>query len=229
MTAIDSTLVASGSDLTFNVSQAAADTGTLRHYRYWVGLVPDCPLDVIDVAGISFPKRNEKLYPDPMQTGEMKRAPVIGGLAMLTEEHLLKLRSRVARMVIRHLSDGGQKDEPGTGQNVGDFARRPRRAEKIVVPTEDQIAEARRQGRPITLYQPDHQRDVPAAKYMFCVRMDEDARSADKCPPVLETTGLTWPTDLASKSVRKSRKAKEPSANLFSPTEASTDIPDTIQ
>lgn len=198
MTASETKLVATGADLTFDVSKASVDGGTLRRYRYWVGLVPECPIDVLDCSGINFPKRNEKLYADPMQTGETKRAPVRGSLVWLTEDHIVRLRERVGRMVIRHLSDSGQREEPGTGENRGDPVRRPRRGEVIRVPTETQVAEARRQGRPINLYVPEPQRDVPAARYMFCVRMDEDERSADKCPPPLEVTGLEWPADLAS-------------------------------
>lgn len=187
-----------GSDLTFDVKAAAVDVGTLRRFRYWVGLLPSCPVDVLDMGGINFPKRTERLYPDPMMTGETKRAPVIGAVTWLTEENIVLLRARLPRTVIRHLSDGGQYEEPGTGINTGDPARRPRRGQVIRVPSSAEIATAREQGRAVNRYVPEADRDVPAARYMFCVRLDEGSPSADSPPPPLEQTGLVWPIDLES-------------------------------
>jgi len=107
------------------------------------------------------------------------------------------MRDRLRRTVIRFLDDAGQTEEPGTGQNVGDNHVRPRRGQIITIPTDEDIEDRGRRGKPTNAYRP-HPNDVPAARYMFaqiCDDQDKGSRG-EYYPDTLETTGLSWPDEL---------------------------------
>ena len=186
-----------GSDLVPDITSHKAQQGVARTFKYWVGVTPSCPREHIDLAGINFPKVNENLVSDPMRTGNKRRVPVIGSIVDLDQRKILKMRDRLRRTVIRFLDDAGQTEEPGTGQNVGDNHVRPRRGQIITIPTDEDIEDRGRRGKPTNAYRP-HPNDVPAARYMFaqiCDDQDKGSRG-EYYPDTLETTGLSWPDEL---------------------------------
>lgn len=188
----------SGDSLTANIGSLSDQQGLSRTYQYWVGVSPTCPVEFIDLAGINFPKVNEQLVPDPMRTGKKKRAPKVGAIVRLDESKIKLMRGRMARTIIRFLDDQGVQDEPGTGENIGDVAVRPRRGQVLTIPTEEEIQERRRQGKPTRAYTPNPKRDVPASRFMFaqlCPNQDHPERG-EFYPDPLEVTGLSWPDSL---------------------------------
>lgn len=188
-----------GSQLVPDLNKASRNAGgVLQSYKYWVGVTPSCPVEHIDLAGINFPKVNENLVDDPMRTGQRRRVPVIGAIVFLTEDKIRKMRERLPRTVIRFYdNDQGERDEPGTGQNIGDNHRRPRRGEPITIPSADEVEQRRKAGKPTRQYIPNPN-DVPAARYMFAVLCADQVNGSrgDYYPETLETTGLEWPGEL---------------------------------
>lgn len=186
-----------GGALVPDLGAARERAGTLVQYRYWVGVLPDCPVESIDLCGINFPKVNENLIDDPMRTGIMKRVPVIGSIVWLTADKIRKMRDRLPRTVIRFLDEPEVVDEPGTGKNVGDVHRRARRGHLITIPTAAEVAERKKHGRSTRQYVPGPH-DAPAANYMFAVLCaDQRNGSRDETyPDVLADTGLSWPAEL---------------------------------
>ena len=183
-----------------NIEAHSANTGVLKRYRYWVGVTPSCPVEGIDIAGVNFPKMNEKLIPDPQRSGETKRQGVVGALVWLTEAKIEKLRAHLPLTVIRFLKDPGAREEPGTGQNIGDNAARPRKGHPIRIPTPAEVRDRQKKGKPTRAYSPDMLRDVPAARFMFaqlCPNQEHPERG-EYYPPVLEVTGLDWPDRIES-------------------------------
>ena len=168
-----------------------------KRYTYWVGITPSCPVESITLAGINFPKLNEELLPDPMRTGNMKRRPVIGAIVRLTQKHIERIKEQLPRTVIRFRDDKGTREEPGTGENLGDLHERPRRGEVITVPTPETIAARQRAGKALNAYVP-RAGDVPAARYLFAFLCADQGKGErlDHYPDVLETTGLGWPDEI---------------------------------
>jgi len=162
---------------------------TSSEYIYWVGVLPKCPVPGLDVAGIGFPKMTERLIKDPLQSGKMERIPGLGGFARLTEAKVQLLRERLPRVVLRFTEDEGQRDEPGTGQNMGEMHIQPRKGYPVTIPSKKDIKDGSR-NRYIR-----GDRDEPAARYMFAVLcQDQDHPTRGEfCPPSLEETGLEWP------------------------------------
>jgi len=186
-----------GDQLVPNIAERSSRAGVLVQYRYWVGVTPSCPVEHIDLAGINFPKMNEKLVADPMRTQVKRRVPVIGAIVFLTADKIRLMRERLPRTVIRFLDDKGEHQEPGTGQNLGDNHARPRRGQLITIPTSEEIADRRRRGKPTKAYTP-RPNDVPAARFMFvqiCSDQEHGSRG-EYYPETLEQTGLEWPDEL---------------------------------
>ncbi len=183
-----------GADLLPNIPKLRAAGGVAREFFYWVGVTPTCPVEHIDCAGINFPKLNEDLIDDPMRGPQRKRVPVIGAIVKLNEDKIRRMRERLPRTVLRFLSNPGQKDEPGTGQNIGDLHQRPSRGQLITIPTAEDIEWRKKSGKPTRVYTP-HPADVPAARFMFAVLCtnQEKGNRGDVYPETLETAGLVWP------------------------------------
>lgn len=177
---------------------AKSGRGAIQHrYKYWVGVTPNCPVESIDCAGINFPKVNELIIPDPMKSGMSRRVPVIGAIVELSEDKIRLLRERLPRIVVRIIGDEGEKDEPGTGQNIGDAHRRPRRGQLISIPTDEDIEFRRNNGKPTRAYV-RHPNDVPAVHFMF-IQLCADQQKGNRgevYPETLETTGIEWPEEL---------------------------------
>lgn len=186
------TRIVAGSDLVPNLE--TLKTGSLTRYAYWVGISPSCPVENIVLGGINFPKVAERIVDDPMRTAQKRRVPVIGSLVWLSIEQIDKIREALSRTVIRFYPDGGQKEEPGTGQNVGDNHIRPRRGQVITIPSAEQVEEAQKSGRAIRRYIAS-ERDVPAARFLFAQLCadQKNGNRGDFYPDPLETTGLDYP------------------------------------
>jgi len=188
-----------GADLVPDISRESAQAGVLKQYRYWVGVTPSCPVESIDLAGINFPKLNEKIVPDPMRGGGKKRIPVAGALVWLSEDKVRRMRECLPRTVVRFLDSKGQREEKGTGENIGDNAERPQRGHLITIPTEADLKDRALKGKPARAYAPDTQRDVPAARFMFAQLCPDQVNSerGETYPEPLEVTGLDWPGTIA--------------------------------
>jgi len=182
-----------GSDLVPDLNKPGLSQ---REYYYWVGVTPSCPRESLDCAGINFPKVNEDLIIGADRNGRKERVKRIGALVKLTKAKFDKLRERLPHLVMRMLSTEGVKDEPGTGQNLGDLHVRPQKGHPIRIPTLQELEEKRNLGLAANPYIP-HPNDVPAARFMFCVLCEDQEKGnrGETYPETLETAGLEWPED----------------------------------
>lgn len=170
--------------------------GVAKRYTYWVGVLPKAPIESLDVAGVSFPKMNERIIPDPANPGSKRRVPVIGALVHLTRDKLDLLAERIPNTVIRFLEEEPVKEEPGTGQNLGDLHQRARRGHLITIPSAEEVQARKERGKATQQYVP-RKGDQPAARFMFavlCKDQDKPERG-EFYPDVLEETGLIWPEE----------------------------------
>ncbi len=170
----------------------------IHENAYWMGVVPSCPVNQINVAGLNFSKLNEIFVDDPARTGNKLRVPVIGELHRgVTLDHIHALAAALPRLVLRFPKGKGSRDvaeEPGAGENIGDVHVRTRKGFLIRVPTEEMIAAAKEGGvhRPRYVRKPG---DEPAADYMYfklCDNQEEPHRGV-VVPPSISVAGLEWP------------------------------------
>jgi len=163
-----------------------------ERFKYWIGIHPDCPVEGIGAAGLTFSKVNELIIPDP-DGGKTTRVPVIGGIANIDRETLIRLKNVLPRIVIRfeEASDPYADEQGKTGQNVGDAFTRGRRGRLITIP---KVGDSRRRYIP-------HPNDRPAINWMFmqlCADQDQGSRGTTY-PESIAKTGLAWhgePIDL---------------------------------
>lgn len=166
-------------------------------YAYWVGVLPSCPVEHIDVAGINFPKLNEDVSRDDV-TNSTRRVPRIGAIVRLTADKVKRIEHRLARTVIRFRPEPDQKNEPGTGENVSKMPhQRGRKGFLITIPTEEELRLRAERGLAARRYQ-QQPGDEPASRYMFAVLCENQAKPQQgmEYPEPLEVTGLEWPGDL---------------------------------
>lgn len=191
-------VIAAGDALTPNIESLRSDMGVDTDYLFWVGVLPTCPVDSIDLAGINFPKLNELLLPPRPGTQNRVRHGVIGALVRLSEARMHLMIERLPRTVIRFFEDAEeQREEPSTGMNVGDAHIQARRGMLITIPTPAEIEQRRKAGRSTRVYRPT-EFDEPAARYMFaklCADQVKGERSQDY-PATIAEKGLSWPTPL---------------------------------
>jgi len=187
----------SGESLMPNIGEHRHNAGVTKEFRYWVGVMPSCPVESLDLAGINFPKVNEKLIADPLRTHKKKRKPVVGALVWLTETKIRAMIERLPRTIIRFTDDPGQHEEPGTGQNIGDVAVRPRKGHVVTIPTAKDVAARRAKNKAVNTYTP-RDGDEPAGRYMFAVLCEDqdNPERGDYYPDPIETTGIEWPDNL---------------------------------
>lgn len=176
-------------DLTQN--KAAVETS----YLYWIGALPGLPTEGIDLAGENFPKVTEDVIKD--RDGKTVRIPRIGALVRISTDKMKRMRDRLRRTVVRFTNDPGQKEEPGTGQNLGDPYIRPRRGLIITIPTEADLKAREQRGMPARRYV-QQKGDEPAARYMFAIlcKNQETGERGDSYPDSIEVNGLDWPAPL---------------------------------
>lgn len=157
-------------------------------YLYWCGLDPKAPVEYVNLAGFTFPKASELLVDDPLRTSTRKRIPVIGTLQRANTTSLGKLREMLSRTVVRFYDTKEEREEAGTGKNVGDVHQRPSRGHIITIPTADEVA---RGSRPYV----SSKNDVPIARLIFMQLCADQVRGSrgEYYPDPVEVTGIDWP------------------------------------
>lgn len=193
-----------GSALVPDIAARSRATGVARQFKYWIGVSPGCPVESIRLAGVCFPKVNQKLVPDPNRSGKKARVPVVGAIVWLNEDKIRALRERLPRTVIRFQNAEAIIEEPGTGENIGDNAVRPSKGKVITIPTNEEIAFRKKRGKPTNEYVPDTTRDVPASRFMFAQICDDQVNGerGEFYPEPVETAGLAWPDALEDETAR---------------------------
>lgn len=156
---------------------------------YWIGVTADCPVGFITVGGECFTKTEEIVARDP--NGGTSRSPVAGSLVKLTRDKLLRMAERLPRTIIRFL-DGSDDASERLNPNQ---TKRPPRAQVITIPSQDQAQADAAAGRATRLYR-RHPGDKPAAKFMYCVPVENQAKPFRGHEyQTLDQTGLEWPED----------------------------------
>jgi hypothetical protein len=192
----------SGSE--FAGSLGEHEPGTIRPYKFWVGVFPSCPVEGIYCAGISFPKVTERLIRgSKARTGTTERIPRIGTIVALTADKAQLLRERLPRLVLR-FNEPRRAIEHMAGSTLGDATRedtadnmKARRGRPIRIPSPKDLKNAEASGRGIQRYV-RQDNDEPAARYMFAVLCEDqdNPEPGSVYPDSLEETGLTWPERL---------------------------------
>lgn len=167
--------------------------GEVRRVKYWIGVVPECPLESVDIRGVHFPKVTAQVKPSSRAPGMTDRIPQIGVITELTEEKFLALRERIPRTVIRFID--GPPPTVGT-RDLGDEAPR-RRGHIITIPTPEELEERRRQGRSAREYR-RQSGDVGVAKFLF-MQLCKDQERGERggtYPYTLDHSDMVWPYPL---------------------------------
>lgn len=180
------TSATAGSDL---VPRAEMFVGvTQDEYWYWVGVKPDSLIQWLDCGGINFPKVVWEREP-----GIEDATPQRGALVKISESQMELMRQKLPRMVIR--VKGSKR--PNT-KGVKDLGKDPEEQQQwwdpIRIPTAEDIAAAKKDGRTVHRYTPQPG-DFPAATCMYAVLCDdqENPTRGAKIPSPLSETGLVWP------------------------------------
>lgn len=178
-----------GSALSYDVNAKRNSLGVTKQAYYWVGLLPGCPKEKAELAGVSFPKTTALLQQESA-SGRTVHVPQYGVVTTLTEEKIDLMRDRLSRTVVRFRQPAA---DPLASNNVGDMTER-RTGHFITVPTEAELEERRKAKRAAMRYTPGPN-DEPAADYMFAVLCEdqENPRCGDYYPEPLSKTGLEWP------------------------------------
>ena len=167
--------------------------GIIGKWWYWIGTLPGCPREHLDIGSTDFPKQVEDVRQD--KRGKTIRRGQIGSVRQLTHEQLKRIEADLPQCVIRFTDDTPSPGGPGDGLEALDAPRRKGRPVRI--PTNEQVEKAIEDGRPLRPFAGEVT-DEPAARYIFaqlCVDQDKPQRS-DFYPDPLEVTGLQWPEDL---------------------------------
>lgn len=184
-----------GTDLVPTITERQEEN--IRRYAYWVGVLPACPTENAYLAGICFPKQTAQRIQDSNRSGRTQLVPQAGSIVRLDARRVKKIREVLRRTVIRFLDDPGQKEEPGTGLNIGDLHVRPRRGHLITIKTPEQLQYLRLKGKPAREYIPK-EGDAPLARYAFAILCpdQENPTPGPVYPEPLEVLGLSWPEHL---------------------------------
>lgn len=177
----------------FTAKLAEGPTVELSRW-YWVGVTPECPMDSLDFAGVNFPKINELITNDSQ--GIQARIPVIGGLVKLYRSDVEALRDQISRAVIRFREAfSPEKWDRSIRRDVSNRSNPPRKGEKVMIPTEKELAERDKNGFVVVRYERG-QFDEPAARYVFAHLCDDQQRGSrgSYYPDSLEKTDeIPWP------------------------------------
>lgn len=163
-----------------------------QSFWYWIGLTNACPVQAAFLGGECFPKTEELVSKD--MHGATVRVPVFGAMVKLTREKFDRICEQMQRTVLRFdKADAGDKEEPGTGQNVGMPHRLPRKGYWIRIPTKHEVESRARSGMPVPSYA-QGSNDEPGADYIYCVpaaNQDQPVRGPYLPDPVSKT-GMEW-------------------------------------
>ena len=194
---------------------AKLQKGIIHEWWYWIGALPGCPREHLDIGSVDFPKMVERVSIDP-HSRDTRRAPLIGSIRKMNAAQLKKIEEDLPNCVIRfdltleedaasRVKNAAKCDDdspaqmqygdqggPGSGLEVLDMVRR--KGFPIRIPTDKAVADAKKAGGYLKMYSPNT-KDEPAARYIFmelCSNQNRPQRS-DFYPDPLEVTGLQWP------------------------------------
>lgn len=159
---------------------------------FWMGVLPQFPTPYINCVGLTFPKLNELLIPDPSDTTRMQRVPVIGALhSSITAEIISRLKLVLPRLVIR-FTEPPNEDKPKKSQTVAEVSTlQPRKGFLITIPSDKDIEMSTKGGARVKRYS-RQKWDEPALPYMFmqpCVDQENPQRGG-VYPLTLDVTGI---------------------------------------
>lgn len=168
-----------------------------EEYCYWIGALPSCPSEHIDLCGIHFPKVTEWVT-KARDGGPSQRIPKIGQVVRLNKAQILKLQDRLSRTIIRFRSAKPANFDNGVGstfQGVEGALRR--KGSPVTIPTKQELEARVAAGLPARSYT-RQAFDEPAADYLFaqlCDDQDSGSRG-EAYPEPLSATGIVWPGEL---------------------------------
>lgn len=158
--------------------------------RYWFGLMPDCPVDPIQMGRLTFAKIMEIVDIGP--GGETIRNPMLGCCTLVTRDEVEKVINLLPRMILRF-----QDRIIGGNDGIAEDTEQPDRevvrvGHLIRIPTDDEIEYHKKNNR----YRPyvPVEEDRPVAD--FCYMVKQDSRGTDYPPPLSES-GIELPTAIA--------------------------------
>jgi len=157
-------------------------------YTFWLGVTPDCPRGQIDVAGLHFPKSEERILIN--DAGKQVRVPEHGAINMtVTKHHFEELVRLLPRLVIR---PSKVVKQDGSGENIGDPVQRAK-GRLIKIPDEKMLAGASDSGRRLKPFvkQPG---DRPATEFMYFIHAPTGKREHEY--QTIADAGLEWPAEL---------------------------------
>lgn len=165
--------------------------GVIGKHWYWMGALPGCPREHLDIGSTDFPKMTEDVRRD--SRGKTHRTPKIGSLRMLTMAQLHRIEDDLRFCIIRFdKADSESPGGPGDGLEVLDNDRRKGRP--IRIPSDPAVEKAIKDGRPLRPYSAEAT-DEPAARYVFMKLCDQDKpQRSDSYPEPMEVDGLPWPS-----------------------------------
>jgi hypothetical protein len=152
---------------------------------YWIGALPQCTGEGLDIGGMNFPKINEDVKPAGIG-GKTTRIPRIGALVKLNQDRVELIEDKLSRCVLR-FTEPADEDQQNDAE---DYTQRRRKGYPIRIPTEEQVkAGSRRYVRGT--------HDEPAARYLFaqvCADQNNPVRG-NAYPDNLEDAPelLAWP------------------------------------
>jgi hypothetical protein len=199
-----------GKDLVPDISKISLRAGTSHRYTFWCGLMDNCPVNQIDVAGISFVKTTDKVIND-LASGTTRRIPQPGGLFRIDGHQYKKLIDRLKYIVIRFDNQPEIQNVPGEGENTGDPARRAKKAHLITIPREKDIKAKEEAGLPVHRYHPSPN-DEAAAKYMYAQYCPNGQRTGEVIGSLADVGIDQFPGDMPSKPKRRGRPPKKDKA-----------------
>jgi hypothetical protein len=145
---------------------------------WWVGVLPDCPLQGVDLGGINFNRLTELVGEFG---GETTRSARAGAIVKVTPRKRAAILASLQRTVIRFHPMPSEADEK-TWVPRGHLISIPTREENEL------RAKNGRASRPTYVPRPT---DRPVAQFIFAVRCDqENPQPGTNYPPCVLETGL---------------------------------------
>lgn len=154
---------------------------------FWLGITQDIGIRQIDVAGLHFPVRQERITHNDQ--GQQVRIPEDGALnKTVTRYHFDKLVEVLPRLVIRQLPPRRLETRPGKPE------KELPRAQLIKIPSSEMIAGVTKNGQQLRPYvkQPG---DRPASEFLFFHHAPNGQRGPQGSQRPISETGLEWPGD----------------------------------
>lgn len=159
-------------------------------YSFWLGLTADCPRGQIDVAGLHFPKKEEKIVIN--DAGKQVRVPQHGALNFtVSKHHFEALMEVLPRLIIRPKE---VRKDPEKGENTGGPVHNTK-GELIKIPSAKMLAGIVESGGRSTLKKyVKRPGDRPAIEFMYFIFAPNNVRGLEY--QTIAEVGLEWPAEL---------------------------------